>query len=731
MMRLPRLNVPSIVPSLLIATAVSVTLVPGARLYAQDAAVPAAAAAAPAVDAELRKNVENFWHYGKIGKYDLSADAANKVLGSGKDSVEILRAFESVAEESKDKLDVWMLRWQGIEKLKDVTPKLLSTLDEGRRTRRADPAWIESNIKDLAVNRRSYFLAIERIRDSGELAVPQMIDYLRDQTKVQYHGPIRAALKDLGQLALNPLVAATEMKESAALISVINSLAEIGYASSVPYLARLAQKGETATIQTAAKTALEKMGAPQAVTLNVGDQYYNLSESFYYGKSAIRADMRNPEANVWSWDETKGLQRVKVPHGIFNDIMSMRTAKSAMMLETSQDALSLWLAGNYKREVDLGSGKDATQPDGAPSAHFYGVAAGTQYLNATLARALGDNDAPVALKSVKSLQEIVGRTNLMAGPKGEAISDALRSVDRSVRFEAAFAVAAALPDKEFAGKDRVIPLMAEAIHQNGQPGMLLLFPAAGLNAKVDEFKGVGYSVAGGATAEAVITASGTLPAVDVVVASDEVSATELQTLLTTLAGTPRFERAAKVIISKTITASPDTTLNYTPASDAAGLKPVIEAARAKTGGVPMDEKVATTYALRSADLMAKLVINGNKILEVSQAQQSLLASLEDTRPDVVKAVANVLGMLNDKMVQSALASKAADDKAPEEVKIAAFKALATNAKNHGNLLDQDGIALVQKSVAAGPSLDVRSAAAEARGALNLPVDQAKTLILGH
>ncbi len=66
------------------------------------------------------------------------------------------------------------------------------------------------------------------------------------------------------------------------------------------------------------------------------------------------------------------------------------------------------------------------------------------------------------------------------------------------------------------------------------------------------------------------------------------------------------------------------------------------------------------------------------------------------------------------------------------MKIALFKALATNAKNKngGNLLDPEAVAIVQKSVASATSLEVRSAAAEARGALNLPVDEAKTLIMG-
>jgi hypothetical protein len=692
---------------------------------------PVVAQEAPAIARAanpLRADVENFWHYAKIGKYDLAADAANKLLNGGADPVKLLETFEQIADESKDNIDKSMLRWQNVDKMKDVTTKLLGVLDEARKTRRADPNWIDKNIKDLAGGARSYMLAVERIRDSGELAIPQMIDYLRDPAKVQYHDPIRKAIKDLGQLSLNPLVAAIEMKDGPTLLTVISLLQELKYKSTVPYLAKLAQTSDSAATKNAATAALTQMGVPEAATSPAGDQFEELAEQFYYDKSSIRNDTRNTEANVWHWDEEKGLLRVKVPHAIFNPIMAMRSAKTAMKLNAQKDALSVWLVANYQREVKLADGKDATTPEGTPSAHFYGVAAGTQYLNAALARALGDQDAPVALKVVKSLQEIVGRTNLLAGPKGEAVTDALRFSDRQVRFESAFTIAQALPNQQFPAKERVVPLLAEAVHQTGQPGILLLYPSANVNAKVDELKGAGYAVIGGGTADEVIANSNALPAVDVVIMSDEVPAAEITSLFQLLGRSPRLERAAKIVISKTITASTDPTVTYTSAGDAAGLKPVIDAARTKVGGMPLDEKTATAYALRSADLLTKLAINNNKVLDVSQAQQSLISSLEDPRADVVKGVANVLAQLNDRAVQQALTIKASDDKAPDEVKIALFKALATNAKNNGNLLEPDAIALVQKAVAGASNLDVRSAAAEARGALNLPVEQAKTLI---
>src|ERR1700761_2816213 len=97
MMRMPRF-----LPSLVIACATAAPMIPAGFARAQDAAAPAAAPAAAAsapIDPALKADVENFWHYGKIGKYDLSADAGNKILSGGKDPVDVLKAFEAVAED--------------------------------------------------------------------------------------------------------------------------------------------------------------------------------------------------------------------------------------------------------------------------------------------------------------------------------------------------------------------------------------------------------------------------------------------------------------------------------------------------------------------------------------------------------------------------------------------------------------------------------------------------------
>jgi hypothetical protein len=79
--------------------------------------------------------------------------------------------------------------------------------------------------------------------------------------------------------------------------------------------------------------------------------------------------------------------------------------------------------------------------------------------------------------------------------------------------------------------------------------------------------------------------------------------------------------------------------------------------------------------------------------------------------------------------QAGLLTVGAEDKTADDVKISLFKSLSNNAKYFGNKLEPQQIETLAKLVEGAPNLEVRSAAAEAHGALNLPPDQAKGLIL--
>jgi len=708
-----------------------------ATTEAPAAEAPAAdASAADATDSPLKQSVEDFWHYAKTARYDLAINNAGKVIAKSENPLAVLEAFEAVSAERKDSLDDWLLRWQGVDALKDPVNQIVAILNKGRLERINDPKYIGENIAGLSRGARAFELSKGRLRNSGEAGVAMMVDALLDPARRSEHAAIRRALTSLGKEALNPLLVATQMKDWDVLIPLLGVLADIEYRESIPFLAILEQsKDVPSTVNQAAGAALVRMGGSAGV--NPATEFYTLAEAFYYDKSALIADTRQPLATVWDWDDNKHLVRKSVSPQIFNEVQALRAAEKTLQLDPSNtDAIALWLSANYKKEAELpAGGTDESKAEGAGSAHYYGVEAGAKYLDLALTRALRDDNASVALGVIRSLQAIVGPANLSTSADNPLVQ-AMSSRDRQVRFEAAYALGSALPDKPFAGQEQVVPLLAEAITQVGKTNVLVVLPSTdAVNAMVDGLKQAGYGAVGGASAEAALAQAGTLPAVDVVLTSEALGGAELTKLVNTMATSPRLAGAAKVIITPS-PASPyakdaavDRSITVTQVTEPAGLQTVIEAARTKGGSLAIDEKQAETMALRSSDLLTKLAMGRGQVLDLTAAKQTLLAALEDARPEVTRAVAGVLGYLNVPEAQTALLTRASVVDLAPEVRISLYKGLSTNARFTGNQLTADQVTTLLTTVTDEPNVEVRSAAAEAYGALNLPPEQVKKLIV--
>ena len=730
MMRLPRF-----LPSVVIAcSSVALPLCSPVSLLAQDEPTTKPA------ESSLKGDVDAFWHYAKTFRYDLAAGQATKILEAKPQPVDLLKAFEAVAADRKDNLDQWLLRWQDIPQLREPMNQVIAILAEGHRQQRADQSIIDANIKRLIVSDQAYSIAIERLRDSGELAIPMMLDYLRDPARSQYHGAIRQALIDMGQAALAPLVAALDMpineRNEGMLLYIVGALGNIGYDVAIPPLVNIAKGANApAGLKAAATTALQKMGAANALDQAPVELFYQIALKDYYNKSAITDRTGANLSFLWMWDETKGLVKQDVPTPIFGYLLAKRDSRKALQLDASrEDVLALWLAADYGSEVHLPNGaQDPTRSADTPNAHYYGVASGAKYLNMVLARALDDRDTAIALASVKSLKQIGGESTLFAPQQTTVLVNAMKYPDRTVRFEAAFAAASALPQTKFDGQDRVVPTLAEAVVQTGKPYILVMLPEEQLNGEVQALKDAGYNAAGATTAEAAVATG--LPAVDVILASDE-SASEVDKLQRLASQTPRLQGAVLLVITKTqaspfaIRAASDPLLSVTQATKGDELKAAIEDARKKAGSLPLDEKLAADYALKATQLLADLAISRGQVLDLSAAQSALLLALEDTRPEVAKASGRALALMNSRPAQQSLLARASDTKLDAPMRISMYGSLATSAKFFGNLLEEQDVKTLQNAVVQEPALDVRAAAAEAHGALNLSPAQVKSVLLG-
>ena len=707
--------------------------------------------AEPQIQPTLVDLVDTYWHYGKVARYDLAADAGKKILDANADSGTVLVAFETVTERKNDNIDTWMLRWRSlpvndapdqasVQAMRDVSNKLLAIINDGYATRRADPHYIQETIAEMSKGARAYDNNLPRLSQSGELAVKIIIDILRDPDQRDLHATCRQILRDLGRKALNPLLAATEMKDYDTLVDVISALGDIGYDAALPYLARLAVDPEAPeAIRNASRTALFHIGVARSSSLRPSDLFYILAEKCYYGRSDIEP-AGDKISYIWYWTSDLGLERKQVPTAIFNDLLAMRAAEYAMKLNAANSqAVSLWLAANTKREADLPAGAVDLTHKGDPDANYYNVSAGATYLNVALDRALRDRDAAVALRLCDSLRNITGLANLN-GDEITPLMQALFFPNRQVRYAAAFALAQSLPSKSFSGSDRVVPLLVEAVNQTSKPGVVIVAPTTSDTLSATDLRdavmNLGYPVIAANDPAVAATASLSLPTVDLVIISEDSDVRkmiDLEQTISHLQGVSMLVLTHNVESPYAVASATDLLMNAAVMPAKASLKDElgadIDAARQHSGTAVMSEEEASGYALDAASLLEKLAITRGHALDVSVAEAGLLAALSDSRPAIAKAAGKVLGTLTTISSQNGLAMKANSDATPSEVRVSLYESLADSAKHIGNHLDPSQVEILETVVSQSKDPGVRDAAAQARGALDLPAAEARTLIL--
>jgi hypothetical protein len=256
------------------------------------------------------------------------------------------------------------------------------------------------------------------------------------------------------------------------------------------------------------------------------------------------------------------------------------------------------------------------------------------------------------------------------------------------------------------------------------------------NALADALRKLGYVTAVAGSPGEAVTASASLPSVDAIVIGRGVGDDDLARMISLAGQTPALADAVEVALKETDTGAAAALALNTPLfsvtteTDGDGLKTAIEAARTKAGMGALQQSDADAYALAAAAALNKLVISQNAVLNTSVGETGLLAALEGSKTDLIAAVGGVVANLPSKTAQQGLAARALDDQAPAAVRLALFQSLASSAKAFGNLLDDAQVSLLQKESVELKDTDLRSAAAEARGALNLSTDQARDLILG-
>ena len=566
----------------------------------------------------LEENWNDFLHYTKIGRFDMAKGHAQAILTSNPDPVKLLEL--SRANQQGYQILVRVNDVAPDAELADLSGKVLAIIEQGRFMERTEPRIIAEEVRRLNTTDRGWLIAVKRLRNAGEYAIPFMLDAMADPSRENELSDIVRALPQIGRDAIRPLAAALQTENVPLKAQIITALGKIGYPQSQAYLKYIIENDNSAQLRAMAQESIRQIN-PNMLQVPAARLFYELAEEYYYHAQSLAPAQDAGFANVWFWDSDAGkLVREEVDQSYFNELMAMRTCEWALKADDGfGSAIGLWLAAFFKAESAGIEKMPAYFGERHADALVYATTAGVEYLHQALARAVKDNNAHVALGVIEALATTAGEKSLLyqMGPS-QPLLEALSFNDRMVRYSAAIAIGAAGPKEGFAESKLVVANLAEALGQNSQAG------SAGANGWSDE--------------------------------------------------------------------------------------------------------IAESYAVRAAEVMLSLAQARNSVLDLAAAQLALESAVNDERIQVLAG--QVLAYLDSPGAQRAIAAMALDTNKAPDVRISAFNSLATSAKLNANMLPDETIDEIYVLISSDSTdTELRSTAAAAYGALNLPSRKVKDLIL--
>ena len=503
---------------------------------------------------EQMNEADDGFYFCQLGRFDVAYANFRKLLDSHADSVALLEFVDRVPK----RRDI-LIQLLNDPVVGDVAKEILRQLDRGERDIKADPTRIKENIGRLGGTPRAFENAVDALKDSGEYAIPFIVQTLRDPTQRDLLQPILRCLPQIDHPGLNPLVMALRINDDVTKGYVIAALGKIGYLQAVPYLLQLAQDpNATSPVRAAVSAALDAIQARGTAfdrDLPAALAFYALAEDYYADKSSLAADPRLDNTNVWYWRDDL-LQNIEVPTAIFNEVMALRCCEEAMRLDPGlKPALALWLAANFRREAQLPAGlTDQTRPPDYPPAAYFAQSAGAEYCLMTLARAVDTSDPAVALGAVEALRQTAGPASLVGDASGRLpLAEALSFANRMVRVRAGLTLGLARPDRPFQNYQNLMPVLSEALmlYAGGRNALVVDPDAASANVVAAGLREEGYEVLVDAQLYPGLEKVRTqLPGLDVICLASNMQQPVLTDALTALRSEFRFRSTPVILVTK-------------------------------------------------------------------------------------------------------------------------------------------------------------------------------------
>jgi hypothetical protein len=680
--------------------------------------------------------LSDFIHYVNIDNYVMAEAVGNELKGrkvANRDFVKVVEEGESV-----ERFDSAMAKAMRVTDLAGLASDLTGMYSKGKLEMARDPEQIAAAIKMLTGTARARLIGAERLRAASEYAVPQLMTAMLDaRTDVVLSAEARNVLASMGSRAVQPLCAALMGLDGVGQERVAGVLGDIGYPASLPYLAELKQTTTNEAARAAADRALARFS--EAGGMRASDLYLALAERYAAQSADVTSFPQDEFQLLWNYDASVGLTMTAIKTPVFHEAMAMRSVEKSLGLgNENPEAVALWVASNFKREIETPEGYDnPAYGSERKDAMYYAVAAGAQSSQRVLARALDTRNTPLARKAIAALSKTAGGSTLWtSGLTRQPLVEAINFPSRRVQYEAALVLAGSHPREAFAGSERVVPTLAGAIAEAGTRNAVVMASGVevyqAVRAMVEKagYKVLPFGKTLGDIAQPIAQAA----AIDLVVTAN-LNTEQSATMVSAVRGDAKLA-ATPIVILATQDNIPDLRVRYfsdssvairpSAAGESAVVATIKDLVASTTGGsITADE--AAGYSLQALAALRDLAIGGNQILRVEDASQSLIAALGDARPAVRMDVAEVVSRIDQQAAQRAIADAAM--KASGAERVGMLDKLGGSARRYGNKLEERHVARLRE-LARGNDAAEATAAASVLGSLNLSNQQFLPLLAG-
>lgn len=418
----------------------------------------------------------------------------------------------------------------------------------------------------------------------------------------------------------------------------------------------------------------------------------------------------------------------------------MRSSRKALEADRRSDAaLSLWIASNFRRSDQLGEDEmDPTYGSEMRAPIFYAVASGPEISQLILARANNDMNSRLARHAINALHRTAGGSSLwMSFDRPTPLVDSLSFPERRVRYDAALALGQALPLESFPGSDRVVPILASAIRTGAETfAAVIADNEENRRSLAANLRSMGFTV---------LPPRGRYEEARADLARTEgldlfVLMTSPSQLLETVSRVRSDLRLSATPVLAVVSGPELNTVRDMFESDQrlqvirAGVSEEqmansILALIRETTGELMTEEEADQYAAESLQTLRDIAVRNTPAFHITDAEAALLDALDEFEGDLRLVAAETLSWIGTADSQQKLLDAALNE-TDELTQAALLDYVSDSAKRFGAYVEDRQVSRLLELVREGSGV-AATAAAQAHGALNLPVSNVTPFIIGE